>query len=103
LRPDASGMRAFGTARRAATVAGMVRHAVAQAARAAGWDEPRINAFIHGHVADGSDRARGPEAERRLAYLPLPSITPRRVESVRRVLVAGPAGAERELAWARQA
>jgi CRISPR-associated protein Csb2 len=110
LKLDASGFRAFDTARRALTVAGMMRHAAKVAAESAGWDELKINAFILGH-GDSKDAAEhiavGP---RRFAYLPLPTLegrgegNARVVTSVRRVMLssfADDCGAE--MAWARRA
>lgn len=110
LKLDASGFRAFDTARRALTVAGMTRHAAKLAAESAGWDELRINAFILGH-GDSKDAAEhiavGP---RRFAYLPLPSIEGRGggkarvVASVRRVMLSSFAeDCDAEIAWARRA
>jgi CRISPR-associated protein Csb2 len=102
LRPDASGFRPFDPPRWAAAVAGMVRHAVAKVARRTrpfGWTDADINTFVHGHTPDGTDRVRGEAADRRLAYLPLPTINPLKVESIRRVLVVGPPGSDREINW----
>jgi CRISPR-associated protein Csb2 len=110
LKLDASGFRAFDTARRALTVAGMMRHAAKLAAERAGWAEPKINAFIlgHGESKDASEHvAVGPQ---RFAYLPLPSIEGRGegkalvVGSVRRgMLTAFGDDCEEEIAWARRA
>ena len=84
-----SRFRPFDTVRQFAHVAGMVRHGTADAARQAGWDETRINSFILGHE-DGKPAT----TTNRLMFVPLPSITPLKVESIRRVLVVGPAGAD---------
>ncbi len=84
-----STFRPFNTVRRFAYVAGMVRHAAAEAARRAGWDEPRVTSFILGHGDVGQATT-----DDRLMFLPLPSITPLKVESIRRVLVAGPPGSD---------
>ncbi len=110
LKLDASGFRAFDTARKALTVAGMMRHAAKAAAGNAGWPESKINAFIlgHGGSKDGAEHvAVGP---RRFAYLPLPSIEARgegkarAVGSVRRVILSSFAeDCEGEMAWARRA
>lgn len=111
LKLDASGFRAFDPARNAATVAGMVRHAVAQAAEAAGWTPDRINTFVHGHTENGTERARGGPDLPRFSYLPLPSLESRKgdgsrrsehVGSIRRVLVVAPPGAAAEVDWARR-
>jgi CRISPR-associated protein Csb2 len=108
LRAGQSEFRPFDTTRWAATVAGMVRHAVDVAARQAGKPREWINTFVHGHTPDGSDRATGDAADRRFAYLPLPSLERRgprgeHVGMIRRVLVVGPPGGDRDIAWARQA
>jgi CRISPR-associated protein Csb2 len=107
LRTGQSEFRPFETTRWAATVAGMVRHAVDVAARQAGKPDKWINTFVHGHTADGSDRATGDAADQRFAYLPLPSIEQRgprgkHVGMIRRVLVVGPPGGDADIAWARQ-
>jgi CRISPR-associated protein Csb2 len=112
LPPGKSKFRPFDPLRLALTVAPMVRRATAEAARAARWDEERINTFIHGHAPDGTDRLRGGPDVARFAYLPLPSLERRgspggrRTEqcgSVRRVLVVGPPGATAEVDWVRRA
>src|SRR5207244_99169 len=79
LRPDTSGFRVFDTVQKAVAVALMVRHAVARAARQAGWNDAEINTFVHGHTPDGADRVRGEAADERFAYLPLPTINPLKV------------------------
>jgi CRISPR-associated protein Csb2 len=107
--PDFERFRPFDATRHTAAVAGMVRSALAALARDMrpfGWTDENINTFIHGHSADGGNRARGPGADQRFSYLPLPSLERRGesgvvVGSVRRVLVVGPRGADRQVAWAR--
>ncbi len=109
LKLDASGFRAFDTARRALTVAGMVRRAAKLAAERSGWPPTKVNAFILGHGESnngGEHIAVGPQ---RFAYLPLPSIEGRGegrarvVGSVRRVMLSSFAGGcEDEIAWARR-
>ena len=107
-----SKFRPFDPAAQTVTVAAMVRHAAAQAAQAARWDDERINTFIHGHTPDGRDRLRGGAEAARFAYLPLPSLERRpgrggrRSEhcgSIRRVLLVGPVGAAVEVDWAGRA
>ncbi len=115
LKLDASGLRAFDTARRALTVAGMVRCAAKRAAEDSGgtWIADKINAFILGHGAGCGDPKRAgehvPVGPQRFAYLPLPSIEGRGegkarvVGSVRRVMLSCFAeGCEDEIAWARR-
>ena len=107
--PDFERFQPFNPLRHTGAVAGMVRNALADLAREMrpfGWSEAEINAVIHGHTPDGEHQARGPEANRRFAYLPLPSLEVRGrsgvvVTSLRRVLVVGPPGDERAVAWAR--
>src|SRR5438034_26880 len=81
LTPDADAFRPFDPVRRTHVVAGMVRHATARAAHAAGKPDDWIAAFVLGHGTGPHAQAR---ADERFAYLPLPSVTPRRVESIRR-------------------
>jgi CRISPR-associated protein Csb2 len=89
LKTDDSGFKAFDTVRRTRDVAAMVRCAVANSARQFGWTEDRINSFIHGH---GSAKSGQATTDDRLMFLPLPSITPIKVDSIRRVLVVAPQG-----------
>lgn len=110
LKPDASGFRPFDVGRHARTVAGMVRHAAAQAARDTGWSEDRIASFVLGHGESASDRKHVPVGLRRFAYLPIPSLEGRGagrtrvVGSIRRVVITTLAeGCDREIDWARRA
>ena len=103
LNPDTDegGRVSFDTARRAREVAAMVRHAVGRVCQ--GWpaDFGSLERFVHGH--DGPDRpSKGDGADQRFQYLPLPTINPLRVESIRRVLVVAPSGCERQVEWVRQ-
>jgi CRISPR-associated protein Csb2 len=108
LQLNASGFRAFDTARRGLTVAGMMRNAVKTAAARSGWPESKIASFVLGHGESnvgGEHVAVGPH---RFAYLPLPSIetwNERRASagSVRRVIVSTFASeCEEEIAWAQR-
>ena len=101
----ASGTKArpFDPVRSAVVVAAMVRAATARAAGADNWPEERIATYVHGHASGGDGPARGPEADQRLAFLPLPSITHLKVDAIRRVLVVAPPGNESEAAWLREA
>jgi CRISPR-associated protein Csb2 len=83
----------------AVVVAGMTRHAVASAGRAAGRAESWINEYILGHGPAGP--AKGAPNAPRFAYLPLPTIDPRGVASgIRRILVAeAPGGTGSQIAW----
>ena len=91
LTTDAGGFRPYDTVRRFATVAGMVRHAAAVAAETSGWAKEKIATFIQGH---GEAKEGQATSDDRLMFLPLPSITPFQVESIRRVLVVGPPGSD---------
>jgi CRISPR-associated protein Csb2 len=109
LTLDAGGFQPYSSTRQTVAVAGMVRHTIRTAARAAGWSQDRIATFVLGHGDGPSGQARGARADSRFIYLPLPTIEERKtkdrskafvVGSIRRVLVAGPADA---IAWARRA
>lgn len=108
LKLDASGFRPFDPVRNGLTLAGMVRHAVACAARRAGWDESKINAFVLGH-GEQENEYHLPVGPQRFAYLPLPSIERRGegnvrvVGSIRRVLLTAFADdCGDQIAWARR-
>lgn len=110
LKVDGSGFRPFDTARRALTVAGMVRHATKRAAERAGWPPSTINGFVLGHGDSKGDSRHAAVGPRRFAYLPLPSLEARgeggvgTLGSVRRVLLSSFADdCDREIAWACRA
>lgn len=105
LKPDASGMRSFDPLRRTRDVAGLVRHAVAAAARDQGWTEERINVFVHGKMSDGSKPPSGPTSPDRFQYLPLPTIIPKlnRVDLIRRILITAPPHCGQQVTWVRRA
>lgn len=105
LKADASGVRSFDPLRRTRDVAGMVRHAVAIAARDQGWTEERINTFVHGKMPDGSKPPNGPTSPDRFQYLPLPTIIPNlnRVDSIRRILIVAPPHCSQQVTWVRRA
>lgn len=99
LKPDASGFRAFDTARKALTVTAMMRRTVREAARGWRFGEERADAFILGH----------PAGDERFAFLPLPSVEfrgeagMRRIGTVRRLMLTSFGGScEAEFAWARR-
>jgi len=102
LKPDASGNLGFHTARRTRCVAAWIRHAVAEVCQAAGWDD--FLPFVHGHNADGSLPNAAVNSSQRFQYLPLPTINSKlqRVESIRRVMVAAPAGCEARIDFIRR-
>lgn len=109
LKPDAEGFRAYDPVRRTHIVAGMVRHATANAAKASGWKTEKINTFVHGHTADGSQKGRSENGMARFFYVPLPTIGTKGggqfdvVDSIRRVLIFGSGNAASELTWVRRA
>jgi len=100
LQPNAEGNRSFNTQTRTKDVAGMMRSLVGESGGRLGLNSEEIRTRVHGHDTDKTP-LKGPSAEARLSYLPLPTINSglnNRVESIRRVLVVGPSGQERLLA-----
>ena len=108
LKLDTSGWRSFDKLK-ACHVAGMLRHAAAEAAEQAGWDKHRINAFVLGHGEKSRQDAHQPVGPERFAYIPLPSLISKGgdaniVADIRRALIFVPAGGhEAEINWARRA
>lgn len=84
--PGKSRFRPFHHVRKVATVAGMVRHAAADAARRLGLADDWVNSHVQGH---GDEKDGQATSDERLMFLPLPSITPNGVSGIRRVLVVG--------------
>jgi CRISPR-associated protein Csb2 len=99
LKPDASGNRAFNTARRTRDVAAWIRHAVAEVCK--DWQD--LASFVHGHGEDSGPN-RSENSHYRFQYLPLPTINSRlnRVESIRRVMVAAPIGCQDRIDFIRR-
>lgn len=91
LDPDATRRLALEAPRRARDVAAWVRHAVAEVSE--GWPFGPTGRVVHGHAVDDASTSQ------RLSFLPLPTITPLRVEGIARVLVAASPGLEPELRW----
>lgn len=93
---------------RACTVAGMLRHATANAAEQSGWTRERVGSFVLGH-GERRNETHAPVGRERFAYLPLPSLEFRGGETrvvgpIRRSLLYVPAGTSQEsLFWANQA
>lgn len=83
-----SRFRPYHPVRQVATVAGMVRHALAEVARGIGWDHDEVQFRIEGHTNEQHPAPTNTEA--RFQFLPLPSITPVGVGGIRRVLLVGP-------------
>jgi len=102
LKPDASGNRAFNTARRTRDVAAWIRHAVAEVCQREGWAD--FLPFVHGHGADGSGPNNRDNSSHRFQYLPLPTINSKlnRVESIRRVMVVAPPGCDDRIDFIRR-
>ncbi len=104
LTPDADTFRAYDPCRRTHAVAGMVRHAVSQAASLHRPGDPDwVGCFVLGH-ADGPKQCA--TTNQRFSFLPIPTIEERPtpvVGSIRRVLVLEPPGGNgAEVAWLRQ-
>jgi len=99
LKPDASGNRAFNTARRTRDIAAWIRHAVAEVCK----DWPDIASFVHGHGADGKKNTSN-NSSHRFQYLPLPTINShlKRVEAIRRVMVVAPVGCNDRIDFIRK-
>ncbi|WP_459555318.1 type I-G CRISPR-associated protein Csb2 [Lacunimicrobium album] len=97
LKPDATGVKAFDTTRRATVVAGMMRHATSERYRrseASGEVDAFTQHCILGHGEGPGESVHRPVLEgQRFCYLPLPTIEFRGKEkasvvgSIRRVLV----------------
>ncbi len=95
--PDAPNP-SFNTPNKCRDVAAWIRHAVAEVCK--GWPFPDFASFVHGHDDNGK-QVKGEDADRRFMYLPLPTINHplNRVESIRRVLIAAPAGCGDRIDW----
>ncbi len=110
LKPDASGYRAFDTARKGLTVAGMMRCAMKKAAEKSRPENLKwVEAFVLGH-GEVQGQPHKPVGPKRFAYIPLPSIEFRGegranvVGPIRRMLITVLAdGHQREIDWAGQA
>ena len=105
LKPDASSMKSFDPLRHTRDIAGMIRHSVAITASKQGWTDEKINEFVHGKLPDGTKPPSGPLSPDRFQYLPLPTINSKlkRVEAIRRVMIAAPPHCGNEIGWARRA
>jgi len=100
LKADASAKQSFDTLTRTKDVSGMLRHRVAEVAKAIELlSSDEIRSLIHGHANEPYTQLRGESADRRFQFLPLPTINHglNRVESIRRVLVVGQPGEERRV------
>jgi CRISPR-associated protein Csb2 len=86
-------------------VAGMLRHALSEAAQRTGRPKDWIARYILGHEPQGGVLRGGLET-RRFGYVPLPSLlaygNTRRIGPIQRVLLTAPPGDEAEIAWASQ-
>jgi CRISPR-associated protein Csb2 len=90
--PGKSRFRPFHHVRGVATVAGMVRHAAADAARRLGLSPEQVDGLVLGH---GDEKDGQGTSDERLMFLPLPSLQPVvGVGGIRRVLVVGWPGCE---------
>lgn len=109
LKTDGSSFRAFNTVRHTCTVAGMMRHRAAEAARMGGWSTEDRATMVLGH-GEAENQPHQPVGQRRFAFLPIPSIEwrgerkARVVGAIRRVIVTSfGEGLESKVAWARRA
>jgi len=108
--PDGSRFRPFDPVRSAVIVAAMVRHALADIARRAGWPTERVNVVVHGHTPDGTAPGALPANAPRFGYLPIPTVESYgeyagryRLSMIRRVVVAGSIDLENEIRWVEHA
>lgn len=97
--PGKSRFRPFHHVRKVATVAGMLRHALAAVASQMGKNTAWINEHVLGH---GEEKDGQSTSDERFMFLPLPSITPVGISGIRRALVVGWPGSEQELANVRR-
>ncbi|MCI0700789.1 MAG: type I-U CRISPR-associated protein Csb2 [Planctomycetia bacterium] len=90
----------FDTSNKCRDVAAWLRCAVAAVCER--WPFPDFASFVHGHDENGS-QLKGEHADQRFMYLPLPTINAklRRVDSIRRVLVAAPPDRRDRIDWLR--
>ncbi len=107
--PGTTRERPFDMAKKALTVAGMLRHATTCAAERTGQDEEFINQFVRGHGESLDADKHISVGNSRFAYLPLPSIEFRGVGqalvvgSARRAMLAVlEGGCEYEVKWAER-
>ena len=93
LTPDAEQTAAFDKLTGTRDVAGLIRHLLDSEYERFDFDADTRGTYVNGHNADGTP-VRGAAADRRLMFLPLPTINHAlgRVEAIRRLLVVGPAG-----------
>lgn len=104
LKPDFEGYRSFNPQRGTSTVAHWFRMATGAACK--DWpfeQQDPVEAFVYGH-AGKNQPIKGPRADRRFMFLPLPTINAAlgRVEAIRRVLLVAPPGCEPQLDYARK-
>ena len=94
LDPERGKLRMYEPTRRARDVAAWFRHAVSDTC--IGWPFGPTGVVLHGHgtLSDAQPVAR-------FSFLPLPTISPLRVEGITRVIVAAAPSLDDELAWVR--
>jgi CRISPR-associated protein Csb2 len=97
LHPETGRLLWLDPQRHARNVAAWLRHAVGELSMS--WPYGASDLIVHGHAAVGAQAAARPYA--RLSYVPLPSITPRGVGAIGRVIVVGSQGLERHIDWIR--
>ncbi|TMQ05858.1 MAG: type I-U CRISPR-associated protein Cas5/Cas6 [Deltaproteobacteria bacterium] len=94
LDPKQGKLCMYEPTRRARDVAAWLRHAVSDVCD--GWPFGPIGTVVHGHGP-----TPGAQSVARFSFLPLPTISPLRVEGITRVIVVASAGMEAELSWVR--
>ncbi|MFT3883280.1 MAG: type I-U CRISPR-associated protein Csb2 [Gemmatales bacterium] len=96
MSPSGEGNSAFRLLTGTRDVAGMMRNLLGETSRRFDIPHDEIETFIHGHRGKDAP-VRGDAADRRLMFLPLPTISAyqNRVQAIRRVLVVGPIGSGR--------
>ncbi len=103
LKPDMSGNLAFNTPRRCRDVAAWTRNATGNACEHWPWGD--VASFVHGHnPANTETQLKGENADNRFQFLPLPTVNfaLNRIETIRRVLIAAPVGAQDRIDWIRR-
>jgi CRISPR-associated protein Csb2 len=94
LDPLRGKLRMYEPTRRARDVAAWLRHAVSETC--SGWPFGPTDLVVHGHGT-----ASGAQPVARFSFLPLPTISPLRVEGITRVIVAAAPSLDDQLAWVR--
>jgi CRISPR-associated protein Csb2 len=92
LDPQRGKLRMYEPTHRARDVAAWLRHAVSDAC--SGWPFGPTGVVVHGHAA-----VPGAQPVARFSFLPLPTISPLRVEGITRVILSAAPSLHHELSW----